>query len=139
MKGKRFTAEQIIRILQEADAGLSVADVCLKHNCESFNLIFRTTCLDRWLFCSMTEARVVIINWLEEYNTIRPHGSLGGMNPEFFTAIEQTTHLLNTDDARSDIVDYIEMFYNSKRRHGFNDLLSPVEYENRFSERLVSV
>lgn len=23
---------------------------------ESFNSIFRTTCLDRWLFCSMTEA-----------------------------------------------------------------------------------
>ena len=22
--------------------------------------------------------------WLEEYNTIRPHGSLGGMNPEQF-------------------------------------------------------
>ena len=43
------------------------------------------------------------------------------------------------DDARSDIIDYIEMFYNSKRRHGFNDLLSPVEYENRFSKRLVSV
>jgi putative transposase len=49
-------------------------------------------------------------------------------------------HIYSTrDDARSDIVDYIEMFYNSKRRHGFNDLLSPVEYENRFSERLVSV
>ena len=52
--------------------------------CESFNSIFRTTCLDRWLFCSMTEARVVINQWLEEYNTIRPHGSLGGMNPEQF-------------------------------------------------------
>ena len=49
-------------------------------------------------------------------------------------------HIYTTrDDARSDIVDYIEMFYNSKRRHSFNDLLSPVEYENRFSERLVSV
>jgi putative transposase len=41
--------------------------------------------------------------------------------------------------ARADVVDYIEMFYNCKRRHGFNHQLSPVEYENRFTERLVSV
>ncbi len=41
--------------------------------------------------------------------------------------------------ARSDVFNYIEMFYNSKRRHGFNDQLSPVEYEKRFTERLVSV
>ena len=33
MKGKRFTEQQIIRILQEAEAGLSVSDVCRKHNC----------------------------------------------------------------------------------------------------------
>ncbi len=33
MKGKRFTDEQIIGILQEAEAGLSVAGVCRKHNC----------------------------------------------------------------------------------------------------------
>ena len=52
--------------------------------CESFNSIFRITCLDRWLFSSMTEARVVINQWLDEYNTIRPHGSLGGMNPQQF-------------------------------------------------------
>lgn len=43
------------------------------------------------------------------------------------------------DDARSDVVDYIEMFYNCRRRHGFNDQLSPVEYERRFTERLGSV
>jgi len=30
------------------------------------------------------EARVVIKQWLEEYNTIRPHGSLHEMNPEQF-------------------------------------------------------
>ena len=49
-------------------------------------------------------------------------------------------HIYSTrDDARGDVVDYIEMFYNSKRRHGFNEMLSPVEYEKRFTERLVSV
>ena len=33
MKGKRITEEQIIRILHEAESGLSVADLCRKHNC----------------------------------------------------------------------------------------------------------
>jgi putative transposase len=33
MKGKRFKEEQIIRILQEAEAGVAVADLCRKHNC----------------------------------------------------------------------------------------------------------
>jgi putative transposase len=32
----------------------------------------------------MPEARVVINHRLEEYNTIRPHGPLGGMNPKYF-------------------------------------------------------
>ena len=47
-------------------------------------------------------------------------------------------HIYSTrDDARRDVVDYVEMFYNSRRRHGFNEMLSPVEYEKRFTERLV--
>lgn len=33
MKGKRFNEQQIIQILHEAEAGLSVVDVCRKHNC----------------------------------------------------------------------------------------------------------
>ena len=43
------------------------------------------------------------------------------------------------DDARQDIFDYIEMFYNPKRRHGFNDRLSPAEFERRHFERLTGV
>lgn len=51
---------------------------------ESFNSIFRQTCLDRWLFSSLTEARVIINQWLQEYNEIRPHGSLNGKSPSAF-------------------------------------------------------
>ncbi|EFS7111032.1 IS3 family transposase, partial [Salmonella enterica] len=36
------------------------------------------------------------------------------------------------EEARSDIFDYIEMFYNSKRRHGSSDQMSPTEYENQY-------
>ncbi|MGL3099515.1 IS3 family transposase [Enterobacter asburiae] len=43
------------------------------------------------------------------------------------------------EEARSDIFDYIEMFYNSKRRHGSNDQMSPTEYENQYYQRLGSV
>jgi len=37
------------------------------------------------------------------------------------------------DDARRDVFDYIEMFYNAKRRHGFNNQLSTVEFEKRYA------
>ncbi|MND91111.1 Integrase core domain protein [compost metagenome] len=36
------------------------------------------------------------------------------------------------EEARSDIFDYIEMFYNPKRRHSSAMQLSPVEYEKRY-------
>jgi|TARA_Y100001973_G_C4943714_1_gene206920 putative transposase len=35
------------------------------------------------------------------------------------------------EQARQDIFDYIEMFYNPKRKHVRNGMLSPVDYENR--------
>lgn len=42
-------------------------------------------------------------------------------------------------DARADVFNYIEMFYNSQRRHSSADDLSPVEFEQRHSQRLKSV
>ena len=35
------------------------------------------------------------------------------------------------DEARADVFDYIEMFYNPKRRHGSNGGVSPVEFERQ--------
>ena len=43
------------------------------------------------------------------------------------------------DLAKQNIFDYIEMFYNSVRKHGNNDMLSPVEYEKRYFRELMSV
>ena len=37
------------------------------------------------------------------------------------------------DEARADVLDYIERFYNRKRRHGYVGNISPVRYEKRTS------
>jgi putative transposase len=41
--------------------------------------------------------------------------------------------------ARADIFDYIEMFYHTKRRHGYTDKRSPVDDEKPYAMRLTSV
>jgi putative transposase len=43
------------------------------------------------------------------------------------------------EEAKQDVFDYIEMFYNPKRRHSFSNDLSPVEYEKQYFQRLSSV
>ena len=35
------------------------------------------------------------------------------------------------DEARADVFDYIERFYNRKRRHGYIGQISPAEFEKR--------
>jgi hypothetical protein len=59
--------------------------------------------------------------------------------PVYLRARNQRRQPLVVNGWAGDVIDYIEMFYNSKRRHGFNNLLSPLEYEKRLTERLVSV
>jgi putative transposase len=43
------------------------------------------------------------------------------------------------EEAKRDVFDYIEMFYNPKRRHGYSNRLSPIDYEKQYEERLTSV
>ena len=51
---------------------------------ESFNGSFRDECLNETLFSSMAEARNQITAWKEDYNTHRPHSSLGNSTPNEF-------------------------------------------------------
>jgi putative transposase len=48
---------------------------------ESFNGKLRDELLDREIFYSLTEAKVLIEMWRRHYNTVRPHSSLGYRPP----------------------------------------------------------
>jgi transposase InsO family protein len=52
---------------------------------ESFFSRFRDECLERELFGSLQEARVVIEDWRKEYNELRPHSALGYAPPSVFS------------------------------------------------------
>jgi len=62
---------------------------------ESFNGKFRDECLSVEWFRSRAEARVVIEQWRQHYNEVRPHSSLGYLTPAEFAAT------LKEQDARS--------------------------------------
>ncbi len=49
--------------------------------CESFNGRLRDELLNGEIFYSLREARVVIERWRKQYNTVRPHSSLGYRPP----------------------------------------------------------
>jgi transposase InsO family protein len=48
---------------------------------ESFNGKLRDELLDREIFYTLTEPKIVIERWRREYNTIRPHSALGYRPP----------------------------------------------------------
>lgn len=60
---------------------------------ESFNGKFRDECLAREWFRNRLEARVVIEDWRQHYNTVRPHSSLGYATPEAFSRKQKNSLL----------------------------------------------
>jgi len=53
---------------------------------ESFNGRVRDECLNINLFWSLTQARVIISDWKDEYNNHRRHSSLGYLTPVSYAA-----------------------------------------------------
>ena len=82
--GAEFTSKAVRTWLEDLSVGtLFIAPGSPWENgyCESFNGKLRDALLDREIFYTLAEAKVLIENWRGEYNTIRPHSSLGYRPP----------------------------------------------------------
>lgn len=56
---------------------------------ESFHDKLRDECLNRELFASLAEARVILESWRVEYNEARPHSALGYQTPGEFARAQR--------------------------------------------------
>jgi putative transposase len=56
---------------------------------ESFNSRLRDECLNEHVFLTLAQARATIDAWRQDYNHLRPHGSLGALTPTEFAALKE--------------------------------------------------
>jgi transposase InsO family protein len=83
--GSEFTATAVQTTL--AQAGIGPAFIPPGQPWKNgFHDKFRDECLQREWFQSLLEAQTVIENWRKQYNTERPHSSLGYQTPAAFAA-----------------------------------------------------
>lgn len=69
---------------------------------ESFNGKFRDECLNDHWFTTMEQARRIIEAWRIEYNTERPHSSLGNLTPEEFARSKNSVSLTADSNSQRD-------------------------------------
>ena len=96
MKTSRFTETQIVGILNQAEAGMKVKDLCRKYGIS--DATYRNEVLNLYLFRSLDEVREITSRWIDEYNDLRPHDALGGLPPSVYSArkAENSTLELST-------------------------------------------
>lgn len=92
--GSEFISRAILRWLADEKIETALIDPgkpWQNGSNESFNGKLRDECLGMQWFQNRTEARVVIEAWRREYNTVRPHSSLGDLTPAEFAEQRQST------------------------------------------------
>jgi len=92
--GSEFISRAILRWLADEKIETALIDPgkpWQNGSNESFNGKFRDECLGMQWFQNRIEARVVIEAWRREYNTVRPHSSLGDLTPAAFAERRQST------------------------------------------------
>jgi len=82
--GSEFTAREVRRWLARVGVKTLYIEPCSPWEngyVESFNGRMRDELLDREIFDTLLEAKVLIERWRVQYNTVRPHSSLGYRPP----------------------------------------------------------
>jgi putative transposase len=85
--GSEFVSRAILRWLSEANIETALIDPGKPWQngaAESFNGKLRDECLSMQWFKNRVDATVLIEDWRTEYNTVRPHSSLGSLTPAAF-------------------------------------------------------
>lgn len=68
---------------------------------ESFNGRLRDECLNEHIFGNLAKARNIIKDWRIDYNTQRPHTSLGGLAPAIYANLNRATRPASLERRKS--------------------------------------
>ena len=96
--GSEFIAREVQAWLKDLDIGTIYIDPgspWQNGHIESFHNRLRDECLDRELFLSVTEAKVLIEDWRMFYNRVHPHSRLGFKSPDEFAQEAEKNQLKN--------------------------------------------
>ena len=100
--GTELTSHAILTWCQETGVGwhyIAPGKPMQNAFVESFNGRLRDECMNENLFGNLAEARRVIEAWRIDYNTQRPHTSLGGMAPAVYAKMAPPTGPLRLSSA----------------------------------------
>jgi putative transposase len=88
--GTELTSMAILRWCQETSIGwhyIAPGKPTQNAFIESFNGRLRDELLNETLFVSLAHARMALAAWKLDYNTVRPHGSLGNLPPAAYAKL----------------------------------------------------
>ena len=92
--GTEMTSHAVLRWCQDTGVGwhyIAPGKPMQNAFVESFNGRLRDECLNEHIFGNLAEARKTIETWRIDYNTQRPHTSLGGLAPAVYANLNRAT------------------------------------------------
>ena len=101
MPKKRFSAEQVVTLLRQIEVLIVARQICTGSVSGSRDIAaeLRDELLNGEIFYSLKEAQIVVEQWRQHYNTIRPHSAIGYRPPApqtinpFLSPLDQVEHM----------------------------------------------